>query len=465
MVPNLRRSPSARSRRRLSRDLSSAQFDPRHKTRKGSSKVVRFWVFTAIAVVLTAASVAAVLAVRAGYSSKSSNSSAAVNLASPEVHASASPSGSLSSKSVCVKTCAQRKRGRSARPSGTASQPTTSPDSQSGPQPSLADPPSDATGCVANPGSCGYPDSGNTGIQAGVSLTQVPSQATSGPGWHYSDGTVTVTGNVGSATTGLQLAAGDEMIVPDGVNSVTIDNVKLTGLSGINDNGITIGTNSCQSDGCGPNNITVENCYIHAVNDSNASVGGGVYITWQSKSISVKNCNISGAAGAIYYNEENGAEVTTGNYIYDPGASSSSQHLNGIGSDAGPPNASSSWLIQHNTVLMTGPNGSQVTAAISLFPDFGPQVNVHATIDGNLLDTGNYYLIDNGYGDAYGSSGQSYISITNNRLGDSGNNYNVFNYTWYIAPNLPGCEKNVAVACTGDADSGNIWDATGKSAG
>jgi hypothetical protein len=432
MAPNLRRSPRARRSRRLSR-------------------VARFWICTAVAVVLTAASAGAVLAVRAKDSSKSAGSSDAVNLVSPEVQASGSRSGSLPSTAAA------------------AGKPTPPPASQTAAQPSVGnpppDPPSDATGCVANPGSCGYPDSSNTGIQAGIALTQVPSQATSGPGWHYSDNTVTVTGNVGSPTTGLQLAAGNEMVVPDGVNNVTIDNVKLTGLSGIDDNGITIGTNSCQSDGCGPNNITVENCYIHAVNDSNASVGGGVYITWQSRSISVKNCNIAGAAGAIYYNEENGTEVTTGNYIYDPGASSTSQHLNGIGSDAGPPNASSSWLIQDNTVLMTGPNGSQVTAAISLFPDFGAQVNVHATINGNLLDTGNYYLINNGYGDAYGASGQSYISITNNRLGDSGNNYGVFNYTWYIAPNLPGCEKNVAVACTGDADSGNIWDANGKSAG
>jgi hypothetical protein len=438
--------------------------------RRSRPRVVRFWIYSAIAVVLTAASLVGVFALRAKDSGKSAGSPAAVNLATPEAQVSASPSGTLSSKQACGKSCAKGKHGSaSASPKATAAGLTKTPGSQGGSQPAAgnppaADPPSDATGCVANPGSCGYPDASNTGIQAGVALTQVPSQATSGPGWHYSAGTVTVTGNVGSATTGLQLAPGDEMVVPDGVNNVTIDNVELSGLSGINDNGITIGTNTCQSDGCGPNNIAVENCYIHAVNDSNASVGGGVYITWQAKSIAVKNCDIAGAAGAIYYNEENGAEVTTGNYIHDPGASSASQHLNGIGSDAGPPNASSSWLIQDNTVLMTGPNGSQVTAPISLFPDFGPQVNVHATITGNLLDTGNYYLIDNGYGDAYGSSGQSYIAITNNRLGDSGNNYGVFNYTWYIAPNLPGCEKNVAVACTGDVDSGNIWDATGKSA-
>jgi hypothetical protein len=389
-------------------------------------------------------------------------------MVSPETHAAALASASPSARSACRKACAQRRRSRSARSDLAQEQPTGQSDPQSDSQPpaggSLSGPPSSATGCVANPGSCGYPDGSNTGIQAGVALTQVPSEATSGPGWHYSNGAVTVTGNVGSASTGLQLAAGVEMVVPDGVNNVTIDNVKLTGVSGPNDNGITIGTNSCQSLGCGPNNITVVNCYIHATNDSSGAMGSGVYITWQSKSIAVKSCNISGADGAIYYNQENGAEVTTGNYIYDPGASSTSQHLNGITSDAGPPDGSSSWLIQDNTVLMTGPNGNQVTAAISLFPDYGAQVNAHATINGNLLDTGNYYLIDNGYGDAYGPSGQSYITITNNRLGDSGNNYNVFNYTWYISPNLPGCEKNLGAACAGDADNGNIWDATGKSA-
>jgi hypothetical protein len=465
LVPNLRRSASARGGRR-SRELGSRRLGRRSADRQASSRAVRAGLYASIVIVLAVGSVVAAFAVRGTNSAKPARlaTGSVVNVASPDTHATASPSASRSAKSECGKACAQRRRSRSARSDPAQAEPTGQSDPQRPVDGSLSGPPSSATGCVANPGACGYPDGGNTGIQAGVALTQVPSEATSGPGWHYSDGTVTVTGNVGSASTGLQLAAGAEMVVPDGVNNVTIDNVKLTGVSGANDNGITIGTNSCQSLGCGPNNITVENCYVHAVNDSNGAMGSGVYITWQSKSIAVKSCNIAGADGGIYYNQENGAEVTTGNYIYDPGASSTSQHLNGITSDAGPPDASSSWLIQDNTVLMTGPNGSQVTAAISLFPDYGAQVNANTIINGNLLDAGNYYLIDNGYGDAYGSSGQSYISITNNRLGDSGNNYNVFNYTWYIAPNLPGCEKNVAVACAGDADSGNVWDATGKSA-
>lgn len=321
-----------------------------------------------------------------------------------------------------------------------------------------------AGGCISNPGSCGYPDATTTGIQPGVILTQVPSQATSGPGWRYQNGVVTVTGNVGSPTSGLQLAPGDEVVIPDGVSNVTIDNVKLTGLTGENDNGVTVGTNSCQTDGCGPNNITIENCFIHAVNETAGAVGGGIYVTWQSKSVAVKNCDIYGTAGGIYYAEEDGVEVTTGNYIHGPGASSASQHLNGIGDDAGPPDRSSSWVIGHNTVLMTGVNGDQVTAAISLFPDGGPQVNDNVSIEGNLLDTGNYYLIDNGYGDAFGSAGQSYISITDNRLGDSGHNKSDYQFTWYIAPNLPGCGHFVANACTGDTERGNVWDATGKSA-
>ena len=319
--------------------------------------------------------------------------------------------------------------------------------------------------CEPHPSACGYPDASNTGIQPGVELTQVPSQATKGTNWHYSNGTVTITGSVGSPTTGLELAPTDEVVIPDGVNNATIDNIELTGVSGASDSGITIGTNTCQTSGCGPNNITIENCEISAKNDTSGSMYTGIIASWQSRSITVKNCNISGAGGGIYFEDQDGAEVTTGNYIHDPGAPNASAHLNGIASDAGPPNNSSSWLIQDNTVLMTGVVGNQVTAAISLFPDGGAQLNDHVSINDNLLDTGNYYLIDNGYGDAHGAAGQSYISITNNRLGASGNNAGRYSYTWYITPNQPGCHTgNGGVACTGDIDSGNFWDATGKPA-
>jgi hypothetical protein len=324
--------------------------------------------------------------------------------------------------------------------------------------------------CEPHPSQCGYPDATNTGILSGITLTKVPSQASSGNNWSYSSAThiVTITGSIGTASSGLDLATGVEAVIPDGVDNITVDNLKLDGVSGgQSDNGITVGTNTCQTDGCGPNNVTIENCSVSGVSPTGSGAyQSGVYMQWQAKNVSVKDCNISGASGGIYYLEEDGTELTSGNYIHDPGASSTAVHVDGITSTSGPPDSSSSWLVQDNTVLLTGtPGAGQVTSAISLFPDGGPQINDHATINENLLDTNNYYLIDNGYGDAFGSAGQSYINITNNRLGSSGNNAGTYNYTWYISPNSPGCTTgNGGVACTGDVESGNFWDKTGLAA-
>src|SRR5450432_3968091 len=39
--------------------------------------------------------------------------------------------------------------------------------------------------CVAVPHSCGFPDATNTGVRAGMTLKTVPSQVSSGRGWHY----------------------------------------------------------------------------------------------------------------------------------------------------------------------------------------------------------------------------------------------------------------------------------------
>jgi hypothetical protein len=63
------------------------------------------------------------------------------------------------------------------------------------------------TGCQATPSACGYPDATNTGVPAGTTLTSVPAQATTGPGWSYN--TTTQTLNVttsGTVLSGLNIA-------------------------------------------------------------------------------------------------------------------------------------------------------------------------------------------------------------------------------------------------------------------
>jgi hypothetical protein len=54
-----------------------------------------------------------------------------------------------------------------------------------------------ACDCVTTPHACGFPDGTNTGVPSGMALRSVPSQVSSGPGWHYNaaDGDVVVTVN------------------------------------------------------------------------------------------------------------------------------------------------------------------------------------------------------------------------------------------------------------------------------
>jgi len=57
-----------------------------------------------------------------------------------------------------------------------------------------------AVNCAATPSTCGYPDATNTGVPSGTTLSLVPSQVSSGPGWYYnatgSDVIVNVNGTV-----------------------------------------------------------------------------------------------------------------------------------------------------------------------------------------------------------------------------------------------------------------------------
>ncbi|HET6210893.1 MAG TPA: hypothetical protein VFD94_10945, partial [Jatrophihabitans sp.] len=39
--------------------------------------------------------------------------------------------------------------------------------------------------CIVSPSGCGYPDASNTGVPASMVLKAVPSQVSSGPGWHW----------------------------------------------------------------------------------------------------------------------------------------------------------------------------------------------------------------------------------------------------------------------------------------
>ncbi|HTQ21892.1 hypothetical protein [Mycobacterium sp.] len=295
-----------------------------------------------------------------------------------------------------------------------------------------------------------------------------PDYATSGSNFYCLSGAVNgvgdscrymeITGNLGTATTGYKLEDGTEAVIGPGHDGITVSNLWVTGVHGVNETAVEIKSN----------NVTVDHSTISGnPSNPNSALRGWEGIDVQASSVSLIDNNIAGFAGGIWYHTEEGTDVTTGNYIHGmscwdysvnepcggPDSSpSTSDHSNPIADSSGPSDTTSSWLIQHNTVLCDLTGNASCSSDISLFPDFGPQLNDHVTIDDNLL-SGGAFLINNGGGDAYGSYGQSYVTTTNNDISTAyGANGGVFGLFYRYAADGTG---NVG---TGDVQYGNYWD-------
>ena len=292
--------------------------------------------------------------------------------------------------------------------------------------------------CAPAPHLCGFPDETNTGVPAGVVLTQVPSQATSGPGWSCSgtncSGGVTITGNVGSATTGLVLADGITARVPSTTNGVTITNLKILGVHGNYSAGITLAA--------GSRNVAITNCEIQGAapsdgfSTSRKAMAGVLGINSSpaaAASITVDHCNIHGFSTGIYFEVENGSDVVTNNFIHGEtcwdythnidclssqsqyGGSAYTDHLNDFQSGGGPGTSGNagSLLLQNNTLWQDGLCCTSDT--IAMFNDSGTrnlQTNAYARIDHNLV-SGAGNCIAPGYGGSGGPGVPSYVAITN----------------------------------------------------
>lgn len=106
--------------------------------------------------------------------------------------------------------------------------PKPTPTATVAPQPSA--PPTGGIGngqknCINTPSSCGYPDETNTGVPQGTTLTRVPEDATSGPGWTWrSDIRAIQTTSDGAKLQNLRI--GDGMIIVQN-RSVTLRNTYI----------------------------------------------------------------------------------------------------------------------------------------------------------------------------------------------------------------------------------------------
>jgi hypothetical protein len=298
------------------------------------------------------------------------------------------------------------------------------------PAPSPGQSGSQTTGCAGDPHVCGYPDSSNTGVPAGVQLRQVPGQVTSGPGWHWDPrGWISIT-KPGTVVSGISVDATVSVEAPD----VTIKDSYINCTGGCDFN-VIIRTTATGAE-ADANNTVIEDS---TVTDTSATSPVGIEAETVSNTQVLRD-NISAEGTGVLF--AGGGGVVEDSYIHDL-ATCCGFHNEDFQSTAG-----GNATLSHNTLF----NSASQTADIIIAQDFGGQSNV--TIDNNLLAGGGWSVYGGDTGNNE-SSPATDIRITNNRLSDMFYK-NCGYYGWLAAFNTPAASGNVA--------SGNYWDATGKPA-
>jgi hypothetical protein len=263
-----------------------------------------------------------------------------------------------------------------------------------------------------------YPDATVTGVPAGVPLTRVPQDATSGPGWYWDSRGWVEINTAGTVFDGYQTAA---------TIDVTADNVIVRNVK-VNVGGETWGVSVRHAQ-----NVTISNCEIGGIDGAAGRLMIGIGTVYGDEGdISVQKCNI--------YNTKTGVALGRGliedSYIHDMGYVAG-DHTNGMTSNV----ATGPLTIRHNTIS----NQISQTDAVSLFQDFGSQHDV--TVDNNLLAGGGYTI--------YGGQGatQTYnIVVTNNRISRK-----IFPNGGYWGP-VAYFEKSGP----GNVWNNNVWDDNGE---
>jgi hypothetical protein len=277
-------------------------------------------------------------------------------------------------------------------------------------------------GCAANPHVCGFPDSTNSGVPAGLKLLSVPGQISHGKGWHYdSRGWVEVNGN-GAVLRGLYIPYNVDI----SASNVTIVDDKIVSTG--NGFGVSLRHTS---------NVTIAHSSIFSpyASGSNRLQVGIKDVYSDSSKTTVEYDNIYHASTGVQLSEG----LIANTYIHDPGYMSG-DHIDGIASDAGD---SSGLTIEHNTVL----NAQAQTTAVGLFEDFGPQFD--CLVEDNLLAGGGYVVYA---GANPGGARPSNIVVINNR----------FSRIYYRNGGYYGPATDVAAGVSGNVWRGNIWDDNAK---
>lgn len=237
----------------------------------------------------------------------------------------------------------------------------------------------------------GYPDATNTGVPPGTVLTQVPEQATSGPGWHWDPRGWFQTDAKNAVISGLDIHG--TLDVCADCSGTTIKNTRVTTDGSFS---LIVRYDWSAATPHGATGVTIQDSEVRG-----GPAGSGAAITVQSGlAVTITRVNVHNTSTAIQLDRGS----ITDSYLWDLHVVPNGTHVNGTTSNGGRGNGG--LTIRHNTVL----NSLGQTDAISLFQDTGVQEDV--TIDNNLVAGGGYVI----YGGSGNKGPSKNIKITNNRI-------------------------------------------------
>lgn len=279
-----------------------------------------------------------------------------------------------------------------------------------------------------------HPSATQTGPARDAVLRPVgtdPGEVSSGPGWSYADGCVSITGT-GTVLRGFRL---DGCAVAVLANNVTIENC-IIAAGGQAITGVSI-ENDTNNNGAAITSFTMRHCTVSGIDDNMHRASACVRDIYGSATgVVIQGCNLYWAATGIQVY----AGELLDNYVHDLVCNVAyGDHANGIVIGGG----TAAMLIRNNTVL----NGNGQTSCIALFQDHAPPAIANKTISHNLLAGGGYCIYGGQSGAQYAGLPASNIVVTDN----------VISTVYYADGGAFGPVIYYAPGNSGNDWSGNVW--------
>jgi hypothetical protein len=279
-----------------------------------------------------------------------------------------------------------------------------------------------------------YPSASNTGPVSGTvfqTIGTASGDVSSGPGWSYANGYVSITG-AGTTFNGFSISGFGLAVF---ANDVTIENCVIS-AGGQSSFPVSIETDG-NNGGQPITSFTIKNCTVCGSDDNmNRAAACIKDIYGATTGILIQGCNLYWAANGIQVY----AGDLLGNYIHALVDNVTyGDHVNGINVSGG----TSAMLIQNNTVL----NDNGQTDCIALFQDNAPPAVANKTINNNLLAGGGYCIYGGQSGAEYTGLPATSIVVTNNQVSTM----------YYSGGGAFGPAVDFTPGNSGNVWSGNVW--------